>query len=129
MHLCSRPVLTLVSATLLILALLCAGCASPAAPAQPAVSPLPAGSGSDTVLIQDFAFSPAVLTVQAGTTVTWTNQDSVPHAIAPDAGFPAPVSSDSLPRGASYRFTFTSPGTYPYHCAIHPSMKGTVIVT
>jgi plastocyanin len=56
------------------------------------------------------------------------NNDSPPHAIASDAGSPAAFSSDPLSTGASYSFTFTQPGTYTYHCSIHPSMKGTVIV-
>lgn len=43
-------------------------------------------------------------------------------------GSPAAFSSDSLSTGASYKFTFTQPGSYTYHCSIHPSMKGTVIV-
>jgi plastocyanin len=87
----------------------------------PIVSP-----GAPPVTIQNFAFTPASITVPKGTTVTWINQDSADHQIASDAqGF----TSSSLPKGASYSFKFDTPGTYPYHCSIHPSMKGTVIVT
>jgi plastocyanin len=56
------------------------------------------------------------------------NNDGTPHAIASDAGSPRAFSSDSLSTGASYTFTFTQTGTYAYHCSIHPSMKGTIIV-
>jgi plastocyanin len=66
--------------------------------------------------------------VKAGTTVTWTNNDGATHAIASDTGDPAAFSSDPISSGATYSFTFTQPGTYAYHCSIHPSMKGTVIV-
>ena len=69
-----------------------------------------------------------MLTIRTGTTVTWTNQDSAPHQIASDSGSPLSFSSDSLSNGASYQVTFAEPGTYSYHCAIHPSMKGTVVV-
>jgi plastocyanin len=65
--------------------------------------------------------------------VTWTNQDPTDHPIVNDAqgsfAQGAIFSSSSLPKGASYSFKFDSPGTYPYHCTVHPSMKGTVIVT
>jgi plastocyanin len=56
------------------------------------------------------------------------NQDGASHTVVSDTGSPAAFSSDSLSTGASYRFTFALPGTYPYHCSIHPSMKGTIIV-
>ena len=117
-------------AALLILAAVSAGCSSagPAAPAEPAASPAPATSGTAAaVTIQNFAFSPATITVKPGTTVTWTNQDSASHTIMSD-GTPAAFSSGTLANGATYQFTFTSPGTYPYHCTIHPSMTGTVVV-
>ena len=52
-----------------------------------------------------------------------------PHTIVSDTGSPVTFSSDSISSGASYSFTFTQPGTYAYHCSIHPSMKGTIIVT
>ena len=97
------------------------GPSSVAPTTTPIVSP-----GVLTVTIQNFVFSPATITVPKGTTVTWVNQDSADHQIASDTqGF----SSSSLPKGASYSFKFDTPGIYPYHCSIHPSMKGTVTVT
>ena len=89
--------------------------------------------GTSTVNIQNFAFNPASITIQKGTTVTWVNQDSANHEIVNDAqgtiAQGAIFTSNSLPKGASYSFKFDNPGTFPYHCSIHPSMKATVIVT
>jgi amicyanin len=77
------------------------------------------------VTIQNFAFSPASLTIKKGETVTWTNQDSAPHQIASDNGkFQGP----SFSKGQTYSFTFNDTGTFPYHCTIHPMMKATIVV-
>jgi plastocyanin len=125
----SHPSLVLFSvcAVLLILTSLVAGCSSYQTPSAPAASPVPAGGGT-TITIKNFAFAPPVLTVKAGTVVTWLNQDGAPHAIASDTSSAIAFSSDPLATGASYTFTFAKPGTYPYHCSIHPSMTGTIIV-
>ena len=84
------------------------------------------------VNIQNFAFNPASITVPKGTTVTWVNQDTTNHEIVNDAqgsiAQGALFTSNSLSRGGSYSYTFENPGTYPYHCSIHPSMKATVTV-
>ena len=80
----------------------------------------------NSVVIQNFAFSPNSLTVKTGTTVTWINKDSTTHTITSDNG--AFTSSGNLNNGANYTFTFTKAGTYPYHCSIHPDMKGTIVV-
>jgi plastocyanin len=120
-------VLGIVCTAILILACMAAGCSSgptPATPATPSASP---GSGN-AITIKNFAFDPSSLTVKTGTAVTWTNYDGATHTIVSDTGSPAPFSSDSLSPGASYTFTFTQPGTYTYHCSIHPSMKGTITV-
>jgi plastocyanin len=113
----------------LMIACITAGCTSSQTPAAtaPASQPVPS-AGSNAVTIKNFAFDPSSLTVKTGTEVTWTNLDSVQHTVVSDTGSLAAFSSDPLPTGASYRFTFTKPGTYTYHCSIHPSMKGTVIV-
>lgn len=84
------------------------------------------GSGT-SITIQNFAFSPQTLNVKAGDTVTWTNEDSVGHKIASDTG--SELGSDTLQNGATYSHTFSAAGTYAYHCAIHPSMKGTIVVS
>jgi plastocyanin len=88
---------------------------------------IPSGGGS-TVNIKDFAFNPNTLMVKTGTTVTWVNLDMAPHTIASDPGSPVAFSSGSLSTGASYQFTFSQPGTFAYHCSIHPKMTGTIVV-
>jgi plastocyanin len=104
-----------------------AGCSSYQTP--PAITaPTTSTGGGNSIAIKNFAFDPSPLTVKTGAVVTWVNQDTAPHAIVSDTGSPSAFASDSLSTGASYKFTFTQAGTYTYHCSIHPSMKGTVIV-
>lgn len=82
-----------------------------------------------SVEIKNHAYSPATITVKAGTTVTWTNQDGVRHdVVATNPSSDAP-NSELLAKGESYSFTFTKAGTYDYYCTPHPYMKGKVIVT
>lgn len=83
-------------------------------------------AGQTAVTIQGMAFDKNNLTVSVGTTVTWTNQDSVPHTVTSDNGL---FDSGNFTKGQSYSFTFTKEGTYTYHCTVHPSMTGTVTVT
>jgi plastocyanin len=78
------------------------------------------------VSIDNFTFGPQTLTVKAGTTVTWTNKDDIPHGIA--SANNAFTKSKALDTDDSYSFTFTTPGTYQYFCYIHPHMTGTVVV-
>ena len=111
---------------MIILAGMAGGCTS--APSPSPANTQTASPGGSAIIIKNFAFDPPALTVKTGTSVTWTNQDPAPHAIVSDTGSPAPFSSGSLPAGASYTFTFTQAGTYPYSCSIHPSMKGSITV-
>ena len=83
--------------------------------------------GGTPVAIRGYSFSPTVLTVPAGTTVTWTNFDDAPHTVTGTSG-PVPLSSPQLTKGQSWSFTFTVPGTYGYYCAVHPTMTASVIV-
>src|SRR5512143_1131800 len=91
--------------------------------------PLPgapaAGAEPNQVMIDNFTFTPAVLTVKAGTSVTWTNRDDIPHTVREDHGG---FKSSALDTGDAYSYTFTSPGEYSYFCSLHPHMTGTVIV-
>jgi plastocyanin len=90
------------------------------------VAGAPAQTGNGIVSIDNFTFTPAALTVKAGTTVTWTNKDDIPHGIASSGnGF---ARSRALDTDDSYSFTFTRPGTYQYFCYIHPHMTGTIVV-
>jgi plastocyanin len=128
MHAKSRLMFCLACSVLLIVSCMAAGCSSPqTSPATAA--PTSSAAGGNTVVIKNFAFNPSTLTVKSGTVVNWTNQDGASHAIVSDTGSPVAFSSDSLASGASYSFTFTQPGTYTYHCSIHPTMKGTIVVT
>jgi len=77
------------------------------------------------IKIDNFTFAPQRLTVRAGTTVTWRNQDDIPHAIASATqGF----KSKALDTDDTYAFTLTTPGTYEYFCSLHPQMTGTIVV-
>jgi plastocyanin len=82
--------------------------------------------GGTAVSIVDFAFQPASIEVPAGSTVTWTNSGAAAHTVTADNGA---FDSGQLEPGASFSQTFTTPGTYTYHCEIHPRMTGTVVVT
>jgi plastocyanin len=99
-------------------------------PFQPVAPPAPAATLH--VSIVDFAFSPAAITVTAGTTVTWTNTGSAIHSVTSDTG--AFDSSPSCPGGpcispgSSYSHLFSQAGRFSYHCRVHPFMTGTVVV-
>jgi amicyanin len=105
-------------------------------PDMPGMSTSPAAGGAaagapvatTAVAIENFAFSPATITVQVGTTVTWTNKDSDPHTVTAKSGGAA-LDSPTLNQGDSYQYTFTKAGQYTYLCTIHPFMLGTVMVT
>ncbi|MFA5843943.1 MAG: cupredoxin family copper-binding protein [Coriobacteriia bacterium] len=81
------------------------------------------GSGGSSVSIKGFAFEPASLKVAKGSTVVWTNNDSVDHTIIGE-GF----NSGQIAPSSTFRYKFDKAGTYDYSCGIHPSMKGQVIV-
>ncbi len=133
----------LVIAALLIIALPLAGCtgsgntagttasvttaASTTAASTTAASTTAASTtaASTSVTIESFLFNPASLTIKAGETVTWTNKDSIAHTITEDKGV---FDSGSINSGATYSFTFKTAGTFSYHCTIHPSMTGKIIV-
>lgn len=97
----------------------------PATPTEsPAETPaVPTSSKTVEVTIQNFAFNPGSVTISSGDTVKWTNMDSTAHTITG-----TDFSSGNLNKGDSYENTFAKAGTYDYHCSIHPSMTGTVIV-
>src|SRR5215208_4290108 len=87
----------------------------------------PAVSAQDkTVSIQDFSFSPGQITVAPGTTVTWVNKGPSAHTTTADDGT---WDSGTLQQGEDFSFTFDQPGTYTYHCSIHPDMTASVKVS
>lgn len=84
-------------------------------------------SADATVTILNFQFMPPKMTIPVGTTVKWTNQDGPTHTVTSDtAGI---FDSGNLAPTKSFSFTFTTPGTFTYHCAIHPTMMGSIVVT
>ena len=89
-------------------------------------APAAGATAGDTVRIVDFNYSPDELQVEAGTTVTFTNEDGFAHtATAKDKSF----DSGNLDEGDTFEHTFTEAGTYEYLCAIHNSMTGSVVVS
>ena len=130
------PVVSLVAAGLL----LAAGCGGD--------SGTPSGGGSATaegvtVTLKSLAFAPAELTVSAGTTVTWRSDEPIGHTVTsgeptgidPMTGLRADEKPDGrfdvqlATTGATHSFRFTSPGNYPYYCAIHQGMNARVLVS
>lgn len=85
-------------------------------------------SNTNSVAISNMQFSPDNITVKKGTTVTWTNNDGIPHTVTESDDQSGP-SSPTLSSGQTYSFTFNTAGTFKYHCTIHPGMTGTVTVT
>ena len=93
------------------------------APPKPAHGP--DTTGGPSVSIENFNYVAADLTVKAGSTVVWVNHDDVDHTVtASDNSF----TSTAIPTDGQFSYTFSTPGTYTYFCAIHPFMTAKVIV-
>jgi plastocyanin len=139
----SLPILALTAALFLIGA--CSGGGATTAPSaatseapaasEPAASEPAAGGAACTpsttageveAEIADFAFNPADISATVGQTVTFTNNDSAPHTATLDEGS---CTTENLNQGDSGGLTFNAAGSYPFHCAIHPDMKGTITVS
>ena len=131
-----KPAQWAILIVVLVMVIAISGCSShntlSTTPLTPTTTPIGL-PGDPTITIQNLVFNPPNMPVPKGTTVTWVNQDSTNHQIVNDAtgtiAKGALFTSGSLPTGASYSFKFYNSGTYPYHCSIHPSMKGIVTVT
>ena len=82
--------------------------------------------GVTEVRLDDFAFAPANIVIDAGTTVTWTNYDNEGHTVTSDEG--DELESERLGKGETFRYTFETPGEYYYHCEPHSNMHGLVTV-
>ena len=76
----------------------------------------------------DECYIPSSVTVPAGSTVTWSNDDTAAHTVTSSPDSPMQFNSDLFLAGATYDVTFDDPGEYPYLCIVHPWMVGTVIV-
>ena len=124
----SRPKRWIAAAGMASLAILAAcGSDSPGAPS--ASTPTGHAQHGSTVTQRTFTFLPPSLAVQAGTDVTWVNEDTVDHTVtsgAPDSplgGFDEPLGKE-----ATVVISFGEPGTFAYFCSIHPSMTGEIVV-
>jgi plastocyanin len=111
--------------------------ASPPAASEPAASEPGSPAAADacapstdaatvTVAMADFEFAPAEATAAVGDVVAWSNSDAAPHTATLDDGACA---TGNIPTGGSGALVFNTAGTFPYHCAIHPQMTGTVTIT
>jgi plastocyanin len=76
------------------------------------------------VKIDNFTFGPQKLTVKLGDTVTWTNEDDIPHTMVSIGRF----RSAAIDTGEKFSFTFTKVGAFEYFCGLHPQMQGTIVV-
>jgi plastocyanin len=84
-----------------------------------------AAAGPVEIKIDNYSFTPADITVAAGTTVTWVNRDDVPHTVRNNDGT---LKSKALDTDDKFSMTFDKPGTYEYFCSIHPKMTAKVVV-
>lgn len=135
-----RPLVTVAAGAVLVLAACSGGGATTAPTSAPAAEPsveasveAPAAAcagtnaaGEVAVAIENFAFNPADISATVGQTVTFTNNDSAPHTATLDDGACA---TPNLDDGGSSGLTFSAAGTFPFHCAVHPNMKGTITVS
>jgi plastocyanin len=91
----------------------------------PPLSTAAQGDPEITVQVIDFAFEPAMVMIEPGTTVTWTNAGNRPHTVTADDGS---FDSGRLDPGEQFSFTFNETGTFTYVCGFHPEMQGSVMV-
>jgi len=103
-----------------------AGCAAVKTPqGDQTAAPDNSQSSVPTVVIDNFAYAPQSITVRQGTFILFTNKDYVPHTITADDGS---FDSGTLNPGSTWTGAFNTKGTFTYHCTIHPTMHGTVVV-
>ncbi len=110
--------------TALTLATSCGSSSSPTSPSTGSNTGTPITIVSGAQLLTNTAYSPNPLTINAGTTVTWTNKDSTTHTATSDSG----VFNGSVAPNAQFSYTFSNKGTFTYHCTLHPNMVGSVVV-
>ena len=107
-------------------ALLAVSCGkSSSSPSAPTPSAMNISIVSGARTLTTTAYSPNPVTITRGTTVTWVNNDGDLHTVTSSQGL---FASPGLDPGDTFAYRFTAPGTYPYFCAVHPHMKGTILV-
>ena len=84
-----------------------------------------AQAADNEVKIDNFTFAPQRVTVKVGATVTWINDDDIPHTVASSSKL---FKSKVLDSEDKFSFAFTTPGTYEYFCSLHPHMTGAIVV-
>jgi plastocyanin len=88
-----------------------------------------ADAAEQQVMIEDFAYNPGTIEVSAGTTIVFTNMDSVPHTVTQKGGGDERFQSGKIDTGETFSLTLDEPGTYEYYCEFHPGMEGTIVVS
>jgi plastocyanin len=131
-----RPLVALAAGAILLLAACSSGGATTAPSAEPTAAEESAAAGAAcvesaaagevAVTIKDFNFDPAEIQASVGQTITFTNGDSAPHTATLDDGS---CTTPNITNGGSDGLTFNAAGTYPFHCDVHPNMKGTITVS
>jgi plastocyanin len=111
-------VTSLATPVVIAVLLLLAGSSSVTAHDQPSAA-------NAAVKIDNFVFGPQTITIPAGTTVTWTNSDDIPHTVVSTEGV---FKSKVVDTDEKFSYAFTKAGTYPYYCSVHPKMTGKVVV-
>jgi plastocyanin len=90
-----------------------------------AATAVSAQAADTNIIIDQFTFTPQRVTVKAGATVTWINDDDIPHTVASSTKL---FRSKALDTTDKFSFTFTTPGVYEYFCSLHPHMRGAIVV-
>lgn len=121
--------MTTIARSLVVLGLVAAGAAAPARTAtdgQAGTGGQATGRGKIVVVeIRSLQFAKRTVTIEAGTTIAWRNRDPLSHTVTSDSiGF----DSGEIRPDATWGHTFTTPGTFSYHCGPHPNMQATVVV-
>lgn len=111
---------------LALLGVAISSCASVQPPTAPGVAPASAHTAIAAVAIKNYKFVPGTIKIAAGTKVRFTNDDGVSHTVTSNT---MSFNSGFIYKHHAWQHVFTKPGKYPYHCQIHPYMKGTVVVT
>ncbi len=118
----------IVAIFLVVAMVIMAGCGGSSTSSTTNPTPRPSATpkeSANSVSISGFAFNPASLTVTVGTTVTWTNNDSITHTVTSDT---AVWDSGQISSGQTFSHTFNQAGTFSYHCSIHTNMVAKVVV-
>jgi plastocyanin len=90
-----------------------------------AATAVSAQAADTNIIIDQFTFTPQRVTVKAGATVAWINDDDIPHTVASSTKV---FKSKALDTSDKFSFTFTTPGVYEYFCSLHPHMTGAIVV-